>query len=128
MMRREFIKVASGLALSWPAVGYAQRRARVPSIGVLWHAGSAAEEGIYFETLRLCLRDHGYIIGENSLIEDRFPNEEREKFFSLAMELAGLNVDVLVGAGRLASIALQRASMGKTPVVFINDPNPVENK
>jgi putative ABC transport system substrate-binding protein len=81
---------------------------RVPRIGILWHAGSVEEEGIYFESVRQGLRDHGYVIGQTVIVEDRFPNEERERFFSLAIELAELNMDVLVGAGRLASLALQR--------------------
>src|SRR5215813_8808184 len=129
MRRRAFISLIGGAVVGLPLAASAQNVKRVPRIGVLWHAGSAEEEGIYFETLRQGLRDHGYVIGQTILVEDRFPNEERERFFSLAIELAELNMDVLVGAGRLASLALQQAAATrKTPVVFINDPNPVESK
>ena len=128
MKRREFLAVV-GSVVAWPLGARAENVKKVPRIGVLWHAGSAQEEGIYFETLRQGLRDHGYVIGRTIIVEDRFPNEDRERFFSLAIELAELNMDVLVGAGRLASLALQRAATTKsTPVVFINDPNPVESK
>ena len=104
MKRREFISILGGV-VAWSLTASAQKIKRVPRIGVLWHAGSAEEEGIYFETLRQGLRDHGYVIGQTIVVEDRFPNEERARFFSLAIELAELNMDVLVGAGRLASLA-----------------------
>jgi putative tryptophan/tyrosine transport system substrate-binding protein len=131
MLRREFLGVLGGAAAAWPLAARAQQtgQKKIPRVGVLWHAGNAEEEGIYFESVRQGLRDHGYVIGQTIIVEDRFPNEERERFFSLAIELAELNMDVLVGAGRLASIALQQAAMTRNiPVVFINDPNPVESK
>jgi putative tryptophan/tyrosine transport system substrate-binding protein len=48
MRRRDFIKVIGGGAVAWPLAARAENGSRIPRIGVLWHAGSAAEEGRYF--------------------------------------------------------------------------------
>src|SRR5262245_14861355 len=129
-VRRLLVALIASVLVAWSACAVPQQASgKIPRIGVLWHAGSAEEEGIYFETLRQGLRDHGYVIGQTIVVEDRFPNEERERFFSLAIELAELNMDVVVGSGRLGSLAMQRAAANRsTPVDLINDPNPVESK
>ena len=57
MRRREFITVLGGLAVIWPLAARAQKTARMPRIGVLWHAGSAEEEGRYFKGFIEGLRD-----------------------------------------------------------------------
>jgi ABC-type uncharacterized transport system substrate-binding protein len=60
-------------------------------------------------------------------LEHRFPNEQPERFASLAAELAGLPVDVLVAVSPLAALGAQRATT-TIPIVFILVPEPVESK
>ena len=43
--RREFIFALGGAATAWSRKARAQGKRRVPKVGVLWHAGSAEEEG-----------------------------------------------------------------------------------
>jgi len=89
MRRREFIAVLSGAlghSVLWPLGVRAQQQqhARTPRVGVLWHAGSAEQEGIYIAAFRQGMADHGYVEGQNVIVEHRFPAEMPERFKSMA--------------------------------------------
>jgi putative ABC transport system substrate-binding protein len=103
MRRRAFITLLGGAAAAWPLAARAQQAKRGPRIGVLWHAGSAEEEGPYFTSLLQGFRDLGYVEGKTITFEHRFPNEIPDRFKSMAAELASLQVDVLVSVGNVAS-------------------------
>ena len=95
MKRREFIVLLGSVVVTWPLGVRAQGTAKIPRIGVLWHAGSAEEEGRYFTGFIEGLRDRGYIDGLSIILEHRFPNEMPDRFRKMAAELVSLNVDVL---------------------------------
>ena len=99
MRRREFITLLGGAAATatWSRGAPAQR-AGIPTVGVLWHAASAEEEGPYFAALIEGFRALGYVDGRNIKFEHRFPNEMPERFRSMAAELVSLNVDVLIAS------------------------------
>jgi len=122
--RREFITLLGGGAAAWPLVARAQQARKIPTIGVLWHAGSAEEEGIYPAALRQGLKDFGYVEGQNIILHERFPAEIPERFYSLATELVALKVDVLVAINRLDALAAQRAT-SNIPIVFVYVSDPV---
>jgi putative tryptophan/tyrosine transport system substrate-binding protein len=126
MQRREFITFLAGAAF-WPLSAHAQQRGKVPSVGVLWHAGSAEEEAIYLSAFQQGLNGLGYIGGRTITLEHRFPNEQAERFVSLAAELVGLKVDVLVAVTGLAAVAAQRTTT-TIPIVFILVPDPLGTK
>jgi putative ABC transport system substrate-binding protein len=93
---------------------------------VLWHAGSAEEEKIPLDALVQGFKDLGYIDGK-IILEHRFPNEQPERFLSLAAELVSLKVDALIAVTRQAALAAQSAT--KTiPIVFMVVPDPVGSK
>ncbi|MGC2825587.1 MAG: ABC transporter substrate-binding protein [Pseudolabrys sp.] len=123
--RREFIVVLGGACFVWPLAARAQ--ARIPRIGVLWHAGSAEEEGRYFTGFIEGLRDLGYTDGFNIILEHRFPNEMPDRFRKMAAELVSLNVDVLVGVGSQTAYYVKDAT-NTIPIVFIFVPDPVGAK
>jgi putative tryptophan/tyrosine transport system substrate-binding protein len=100
--RRKFLATLGGSA-AWPLAAHAQQARKTPRIGVLWHAGSAEEEGPYFTSLLQGFRDLGYVEGKTITFEHRFPNEIPDRFKSMAAELASLHVDVLVSVGNVAS-------------------------
>jgi putative ABC transport system substrate-binding protein len=127
MDRRTFIgSVASGL-LAMPLAASAQQPTSVPRIGVLWHAGSAEEEGEYFTSVQRGFRDLGYVEGKTIVFEHRFAGEVYDRFTNYATELVALKVNVLVAVTRPAAVAAQAAT--KTiPIVFITVPDPVGNK
>jgi putative ABC transport system substrate-binding protein len=127
MRRREFITVLGGAAVAWPLPARAQRTEHTPKIGVLWHAANEQEEAPYLNALRKGLRDLGYVEGHNIVLENRFANEQYERFNAQAAELAALKVHVLVAVTRSSAIAAQRAT-SSIPIVFILVADPVANK
>jgi putative tryptophan/tyrosine transport system substrate-binding protein len=126
MQRREFIALISGATL-WPLSAHAQQRGRIPRVGVLWHAGSAEEEAIYLGAFEQGLKSLGYVDGRTIALENRFPNEQPDRFASLAAELVALKVEVLVAVTPLAALAAQRATT-TIPIVFLLVPDPVDRK
>ena len=123
MRRREFISLVGGALAAAPAVVHAQATKRIPTIGHLWHAGSAKEESPYYEALLEGFSKLGYIDGSNFRLLHRFPNEDPDRFRRMAGELVSINVDVLMG-GSVASTYLRDAT--KTiPIVFMFVPDPV---
>src|SRR5215469_7518950 len=128
MRRREFIKMIGGGAVAWPLTARAQQSSsKVPVVGVLWHAGSAEEEKIPLGGLVEGFGKLGYVDGKNIIFEHRFPNEQPERFFSLAAELVQIKVDVLIAVTRQAGLAAQSAT-ATIPTVFIAVPDPVGSK
>jgi putative tryptophan/tyrosine transport system substrate-binding protein len=126
LKRRQFITLLGGAA-TWSTSARGQTRGKIPTIGVLWHAGSAEEEKFPLSLFRQGLRDVGYVEGQNIIVEHRFPAEQPERFHALAAELVRLNVDILFTVTRLAALAAQHAT--KTiPIVFVAVADPVGSK
>ncbi len=123
MRRRQFLTLAGSTAAMWPHLARAQDRARIPKVGVLWHAANIEEETPYYQSLVEGFRNLGHIDGQNITLEHRFPNEVPELFGRMAADLVSLNCDVLVGAGA-AGPHLKKAT--KTiPIVFMFIPDPI---
>jgi putative ABC transport system substrate-binding protein len=128
VQRRQFIALLGGAWISFSCGARAQQPDRkVPRIGVLWHAGNAEEERIPLGALLEGLRQAGYVHGQNIIVENRFPNEQPERFQSLAVELADLKVDIMVTVTRQAALAAKRATT-TIPIVFLAVPDPLESK
>ena len=126
MRRRDFI-VFGGAAITWPSVARAQQKPKVPTVGILWHAGSAAEEAIFLTQIQEGLQAFGYVEGRNITLVNTFADEQYERFTSNAADLVRRKVDVLVAVGLPAALAAQRAT--KTiPIVFILVSDPVASK
>ncbi|HVI13075.1 MAG TPA: ABC transporter substrate-binding protein [Pseudolabrys sp.] len=125
--RREFIFALGGAATVWPLGAPAQNKRRIPKVGVLWHAGSAEEEGPLFTTLVEGFRKLGYVDGQTIILEHRFPNEMPERFRSMAAELVALKVDVLMSSGNNAAPYAKNAT-ATIPVVAMLITDPVGTK
>jgi hypothetical protein len=97
MRRRNFIKLVAGATAIWPLGAHAQQR--VFRIGLL-----GAGVGIY-PTFDEAFRKLGWIEGKNFVYEKRFANNRLEQLPSLTAELVRQNVDLIVTAGTLASLA-----------------------
>lgn len=123
MWRREFIGLVAGAA-AWPVLARAQQSRKSPRIGFLWHAGSQEEEKPYIDWARQGFTDLGYVEGKNIVFEERFPNEQPARFATLAAELVGLNVDVIVAPSIPSALAAQKAT-STIPIVFLPIPDPI---
>jgi putative ABC transport system substrate-binding protein len=86
MRRRDFITLLGGTA-TWPLAANAQQPAKIPHIGVLWHAANAEQEGTNYKAIVKGFADIGYIDGKTVVLEHRFPNEQPAQFRSMAAEL-----------------------------------------
>jgi putative ABC transport system substrate-binding protein len=83
-------------ALCFPAE--AQQPKKVPLIGYL-SAGNADRDSTRLETIRLALRERGYVEGQNIAIEYRYAEWKLDRFTGLAAELVRLKVNLIVAAG-----------------------------
>jgi putative ABC transport system substrate-binding protein len=125
--RRHFVTLLGGAAAAWPLAARAQQKGRVPTVGILWHAGSVAEEAIFLTQIQQGLQAFGYVEGRNITLVNTFAAEQYERFNSNAAELVRRKVDVLVAVTLQAALAAQRAT-NTIPIVFIVVPDPVATK
>jgi putative ABC transport system substrate-binding protein len=125
MRRREFISLLGG-AVVWPAATQALQPNKIPRIGILWHAATAEEEDAlgFRPAIFASFAELGYVNGKSVRFEERYANEEAERFHSLAVELVRLSVDVLVAVTLPSASAAQRAT-STIPVVFVGPSDPV---
>jgi putative ABC transport system substrate-binding protein len=126
MQRREFITLFGGVVTTWPLTVHAQQRKANPSVGVLWHAANAKQEGEYLDALTKAFHELGYFEGKNFELDHRFPAEQPERFRSLSQELAESKVDVIVAVTGFGAREAKRAT-GTIPIVVVADPDPVGN-
>src|SRR5215831_8119744 len=102
MNRRTFVVCVAGALVTMPFAVRAQQPRKLPRIGVLWHAANAEEEGEYFRSFLQGFRDLGYVEGQTIVFENRFANEQYDRFTNFAAELVALKVDILVAVTRPA--------------------------
>src|SRR5262249_11592003 len=113
------------LWLAMPGAAPAQQPGKTPRIGVLvwWSAGTAVAERT-IGPFREGLRELGYIEGQTLLIEWRFGDERGDRAATLATELVGLGVDLIVAIPGPAGLAAQSATR-TVPIVVIAAGDPV---
>ena len=116
MQRREFITLIGGAAAAWPLIAGAQQLERMRRIGFLG-LDSASHHAPRLDALRAGLRDHGYVEGQNIVIEFRWAEGNYERLPALADELVRLNVDVLVTHGSSGALAAKKAT-STIPIVI----------
>jgi putative ABC transport system substrate-binding protein len=77
------------------------------------------------EAFRQGLRDLGYVVGSNVVIEYRDAAGKADRFSALAAELVALQVDVIVTAGSTPSALAAKRATRTIPVVFVATGDPV---
>ena len=104
--------LALALLPAAPLIANAQPAAKVYRIGVLGNENAPPWEG-----LRQGLRDLGYVDGRNVTMEWRWSEGRTDRFPSLAIELVGLKVDVIIASGTQAVRAAKQAT-STIPIVM----------
>ena len=123
MRRRDFIKVISGLAITWPHAARAQQPT-LPAIGFL---DSRSPEAVVsrLRAFRQGLQETGYVEGENVAIVYRFAENQLERLSDLAKDLVERRVAVIVTPGEPSAFAAKAATT-TIPVVFGIADDPVK--
>ena len=109
------------IAVTLLAVGViaeAQQPKKVSRIGYL-SALDPATETTRAETIRLALREHGYIEGQNIAIEYRYTLGKVDRAPELVAELLRLKIDVMVVAGGDAWIQAAKNATNTIPIVMV---------
>jgi putative tryptophan/tyrosine transport system substrate-binding protein len=121
MRRRTFIALLGG-ATVWPLAAHAQKPAR-PVIGYL-HFGSPGPFEFMLTPFRRGLKETDYVEGQNIAIEYRWAEGKYDRLPTLAADLVGRKVDVLVAVGPPCARAAKDAS-STIPIVFMVGTDPV---
>jgi putative tryptophan/tyrosine transport system substrate-binding protein len=110
LKRREFISLL-GAAAAWPLAARGQQSTKVPRIGFLITAPLANPQiQVILEAFRQGLHEFGYKEGQNIVIEYRTAEGNFDRFSSLAQDLIGLNVDLVLASNSVAARAVHQAS------------------
>jgi putative tryptophan/tyrosine transport system substrate-binding protein len=121
--RREFIAALGGAAAAWPLAARAQQPA-MPVIGFL--------DGQSFDlhlmtAFRQALKDAGYVDGRSVAIYFRSADGQTDRLVTLAGDIVGRRVAVIVTAGGGASALAAYAATTTVPIVFVTGVDPVSS-
>ena len=117
MTRRAFL-CALGLFAA-PRVAEAQSP-KVHRVGILTSSAAGS-----LETLREGLQELGYVEGRNVSLDIRDTEGKAQQANALAVELARLNVDVIIATNPAAAFGAKRATT-TIPIVMMHTPDPVQ--
>jgi putative ABC transport system substrate-binding protein len=124
MQRREFI-AGLGSAAAWPLAARAQQGDRVRRIGVLI-PGNESEplRKRQVSAFTQVLADLGWTDRRNVRMDLRWGRNDINRTRALAQELVGLQPDIILPSGTVATVAIQRETR-TIPIVFVNVGDPV---
>ena len=119
--RRGFLRGAAAWLLAAPRATHAQREGNPRRIGYLsLRRGPGAPDDAFLQGMR----DHGYVEGQNLLVEYRWAAEREDRLPDLARELVSLDVEVLVTSATPAVSAATRATSA-IPIVMQSAADPI---
>ena len=128
--RRAFVQGAGALGLGllagcgrWPLPSEAPQRSRAPRVGYLTPNTQVVSKS-RDEAFQQGLQEHGWVAGDNIIIEWRHGDGSAEPLRALAAELVALPVDVMVTWG--AATPTARRVTDAIPIVMAGTVDPVE--
>src|SRR5215475_13124093 len=123
MQRREFIKVVSGSAVTWPFAARAQQPA-TPVVGFI-NAATAQSYKQQVAAFLKGLEESGYIDGKNVTIEYRWADERHDRLPAMAADLVHRQVAVIVATSSPAAVAAKAATT-VIPIIFETGADPIK--
>ena len=124
MRRRDLIALLGGAAVgsvaAWPFAAHAQASV-IPRVGYVW-LGDKGTDAASGAGLRQGLADHGYVIGQNLIFEERYAEGDIERVPALVADLIALKVNLLVTVGTSVSLAARRVTSTVPIVIASGDP------
>jgi putative tryptophan/tyrosine transport system substrate-binding protein len=124
MRRREFNTLLGSAAAVWPLAARAQQA--MPVIGWLSSGTRHTDDAIRLPPFRRGLNETGYTEGRNVAIEYRRAEDQIERLSTLAADLAGRQVSLILAAGSPASALAAKSATTSIPIVFNNAADPVQ--
>ena len=120
MRRREFMTLLGSVAVTWPLAARAQQP--IPVVGFL--RSGAADGSVHLVSAFVRgLKEAGFVEGQNVAIEHRFGDDHPDRLPTLAMDLVGRQVAVIVANQAAAQAA--KAVTTAVPIVFLTGADPV---
>ena len=123
MRRRDVLALLTGVAtlrMAGDALGQAGRVARIAYLGT----GSTVP--LLQEAFQQGLREAGWVVGENVVLDSRYAEGQDARLPALASELVLLKPDVIVASPTPATLAAKRAT-DSVPIVGIGLDNPIRH-
>jgi putative tryptophan/tyrosine transport system substrate-binding protein len=121
--RRQTLVLASGIGLYSSSVAGQQVPAKGPRIGVI---STTASTYPGYAAFREALSQLGYVDGQNIQIEARFAAGQLDQLANFAMEIVGLEVDLIAVIGAVTVRAVRKETT-TIPTVFTVVLDPVED-
>jgi putative ABC transport system substrate-binding protein len=118
MRRREFTILIGGAALC-PLMARAQDSSTTPIVGFLW-PGMTPPQPPRMASFSEGLKESGYVLGKNVLVEVRYGAKDAQEFSSLIAELVRLKVALILTVGDHGPKTVQDIS-NTVPIVAISD-------
>jgi len=118
MRRREFTILIGGAALC-PLMARAQYSGATPIVGFLW-PGMTPPQPPRMASFSEGLKESGYVVGKNVLVEVRYGAKDGQEFSGLIAELVRLKVALILTVGDYGPKTVQDIS-NTVPIVAISD-------
>jgi putative ABC transport system substrate-binding protein len=123
--RRDLVKFAGGVAITWPVV---TARAQPPVMPVIGFLGSASPErwADRMQTFYQGLGEAGYVEGRNVAIEYRWAEGHYDRLATLAADLVRRRVAVIAAPGSTPAAMAAKAATTTIPIVFAVGADPIK--